>query len=173
VAAQPRLDVTDPDALEEADERAEADGRRIALHEDRLRLLGLHDVPQPVETSVRDVVQRLSGRHDLEVVRGLEVEDVEDSVDEFVVLPGQNESRLDLRAAGHEGTHHGRHLDRLRPCADHDQDAGRGVAHGASPPPCRICRRRSAISPRNCATISARKPTPTRRTPMVVSRITR
>jgi hypothetical protein len=71
-AAQPRLHVADLHTLEEADQRAEEDGRRVALHQHQVGAVLPHQAAQPVQAAVGHVVQVLPLLHDAEVPRRLD-----------------------------------------------------------------------------------------------------
>ena len=99
---------------------------RVALHQHHVRSL-LSDQPRdPVEGAPGDVVQRLAGLHDLEVVVRPDVEVDVDLLQHRLVLSGEHHDRRQQRRPL-ELANHRRHLDRLRAGAvDQHHPLGRG-----------------------------------------------
>jgi hypothetical protein len=163
-APESRFDVPDPDVLEESHQGGREDGRRVALHEEEVRPVLAHHVPEPVGHPVHDVVERLIRRMMPRSQCGFDAEGLERLVDEVPVLAGQGDADLEPRFTG-ERPGDGSHLDRLRTGPDHDQHL-RGT-------PQRPCLRIASSSSRTCATCSDTSPKPTSTNPRVSRSITR
>ena len=103
---------------------------RVAVHQNKVRLLFLEDLLHAEKRLRRDRGERLPLFHDIEVKICLEVKDFHDRVQHLAVLAGQADVGFDFFAAL-ELLDKRRHFDGLRPCAEDRHDFK--FLHGSPP----------------------------------------
>ncbi len=124
--AQSGLDVADRHLVVERRERGREGGGGVALHEHCVRTDPLHQRSEPRQRPDGDVGQGLARLHDVEVVVGRDLEDLEDLVEHLAMLRGHGDDGLEAVPLG-EFRHDRRHLDRLGPRSKRHEHASRHV----------------------------------------------
>ena len=121
IGAQAGLDVTDGDLVVKRRKRAGEGRRGVAVDEHQVRLCLLQHRLHAQKRTRRDGREGLLLLHDVEVVVGVQAEDLHHGVEHLAVLTGQAAQALEALARG-KRLHQRRHLDRLRARAEDGHD---------------------------------------------------
>ena len=121
-SAQPRLDMPHGHACVESGKAGGERGGGIAMHKDKVGLLLLQHALETREDIAGDVVQILSGLHDVQIVLRHDVEQIEHLVQHLPVLRGDANDGLNLTSTGLQALDQRRHLDGFRAGAKNEHD---------------------------------------------------
>jgi hypothetical protein len=130
-AAQAGLDMGDRDLAVVRRQRAGHRGGGVALHDDPVGTFGVDHRAEPGQQVRGERVERLVGPHQVEVVLGHHAGNRQDLVEHPAVLPADAHAADEPRV-GVERMDQREQLDRLRPGAEHGEDALAG-GHEAAP----------------------------------------
>ncbi len=112
--AESGFDVTGGNALEIGGERGGKAGHRVALHQQHVGANLPEQRRQPFQHPGGDFGRRLRGGHQVQVVIGLEAEDLQHLVQHGAMLGRHADDALETIRRVLQGLHHRRHLDGLR-----------------------------------------------------------
>ena len=125
---QAGFDVPRRDSLEKGGEGSGERGHRVALDEHDVGTGALEHARKLLQHAGRHACRRLPRDHEVEIVVGLEAEDVEHLVEHRPVLRGYTDQTLEAGGVGEKGTYDRGHLDRLRPGAEDADDTDHRAA---------------------------------------------
>ena len=130
--AETGLHVAHGDLVIESGQSSGKGGGGVTVDQDQVRLRRLQHLLHAQQGAAGDGGQGLAGLHDVQVIVGLQPENVHDGVQHLPVLTGETAEALKLRAAC-QVFHQGGHLDGLGPGAEYRQNLD--LIHCQSPVP--------------------------------------
>jgi hypothetical protein len=118
---KPRLDMSDGDAAIISGKRRHHRRQRVAMDNDAVRLLEIEGTAKRSDEAGGQAAERLVALHDVEIDVGLDPADAQHLVEKLAMLGRDADARLDV-GSGAQGVNHGKHLDRLGPGPEYDDD---------------------------------------------------
>ena len=114
--------MADRDALVERRERGGGDGRRVTLHEQKIRLLLEETLSQRLQRARREDAKILAVLHEAQVDMRRDAEDVERLLEHLAMLGRGDHQWFEMRMRSHRRNDR-RHLDGFGSSADYEADA--------------------------------------------------